>query len=81
MDDLLDEAMVLSDDPNESGLKTNPDELMEEDEDKLLDFGDFISTSKSKVKYEPTEMGTLKTPVKTAEEVIVEEPVLFSSRI
>ena len=72
--------MVLSDDPNDTALKTDTDKLMEEVGDKLLDFGDFISTSKLTVKPEPAELETEKIPLEAAEEVIAEEPVLFPTR-
>ena len=80
LDDLLDQAMDLSTDHGKTDFKNGQDETMEEDTDKLLNFDDFLVTSKSRVK---TDLSSLKTeilPIEIVEELVDEEPILLPSK-
>ena len=80
LDDLLDQAMDLSTDPGKSNVKTDHDVSIEEDTNKLLDFDDFLITSKSRVKPDPSNLTTEDLPFETVEELVDDEPVLLPSK-
>ena len=80
LDDLLDQAMDFLDDPKQDAFKTDYDEMIDEDTEKILDFGDIVSMLKSRVKPQPTTFQKGKVPLETAEEVVEEDPILVASK-
>ena len=79
LDDLLDEAMNLSADTVKAEGKTEADDIME-DTNKLLDFDDFVISSKSRVKSDVADFKTEDMPLEKVDEIIEEEPILLPSK-
>ena len=81
LDDLLNQAMDLSTDAEKVSSKPDFDESMDEDTNKLLDFDDFLVTSKSRVKIDTSGLNTVAIPLETVEEIVgEEEPILFGGK-
>ena len=71
LDDLLDRAMDFSTETEgkAGGLKTGEFDTGNNDPEDLLDFDDFLVSSKSRVKLESTVVKTERIPMETAIEI------------
>ena len=71
LDDLLDRAMEFSTETETKagGLKTGEVDTGDNNPEDLLDFDDFLVSSKSRVKLESTVVKTERIPMETAIEI------------
>ena len=80
LDNLLDQAMDLSVDEEKAASKPEPKETLDEDTSKLLNFDDFLVSSKSTVKPEKSMFKIQDIPIKTIDEIVEDEPVLLAAK-
>ena len=80
LDDLLDQAMGLSVDEEKAASKPEPEETLDKDTSKLLNFDDFLVSSKSTVKPGKSIFKTQDIPIETIDEIVEDEPVLLAAK-
>ena len=79
--DLLEKAMDFTTETEVAVLKTSESYTGDNVQEDLLDFDDFLASSKSRVKPDSPVVKTEKIPSETAMEIDNDEPILLPGRL